>query len=351
MAKYTTQVRNICEQKAGLEESKGFNDVDSIIDNSWDKIFTTHCTFFDEQYRSVICKKILKHYYTREIGLETVGLWQLFMNRKLEEIMPYYNKLYESELIQFDPMHNMNLTKSKTSTGEEAGNVGVTGNNSFNESVTDSRDTTESENRSKNTTQAEDITVNGTGSTENSTTTTSSESGSSNRDIDRVRDNDVIITGASRDAYSDTPQGGISNVEDNSYLTNFRKIMDNKSDVTDEHEVTNDDVSTSATGRYTDTATGSESSRTTTDKDITGSETQTKQNIINESGNKNKMNSGTNNSTTTSTLSTTESYIETVVGNNGSWNFSRLLQDFRDTFLNIDMLVINEFKGMFMGLW
>ena len=45
MAKYTTEVRTICESKAGLEESKGGNDVDTILNNSWDKIFTTNCTF------------------------------------------------------------------------------------------------------------------------------------------------------------------------------------------------------------------------------------------------------------------------------------------------------------------
>ncbi len=60
MSKYTTQVRFICESKSGLEISKGFGDVDNILNTSWDKIFTSKVSFFDEEYRSILCKKILK---------------------------------------------------------------------------------------------------------------------------------------------------------------------------------------------------------------------------------------------------------------------------------------------------
>ena len=51
------------------------------------------------------------------------------------------------------------------------------------------------------------------------------------------------------------------------------------------------------------------------------------------------------------TLQTMQDYLETLVGNNGNYSNSKLLQEFRDTFLNIDMMVIGEFKGLFMGLW
>ena len=60
MSKYTTEVRFICESKSGLENSKGCDDVDEILNNSWNKIFTTKAEIFDENYRAVICKKILK---------------------------------------------------------------------------------------------------------------------------------------------------------------------------------------------------------------------------------------------------------------------------------------------------
>ena len=91
--------------------SGGSSDVDNIIANSWNKIFTSKAPFFDEEYRSILCQKILKHYYLREICCETVGIWTLWMNTRLEEIMPYYNQLYESAKIKFNPMHDVDLTR------------------------------------------------------------------------------------------------------------------------------------------------------------------------------------------------------------------------------------------------
>ena len=82
MSKYTTEVRFICETVAGLSESIGFSDVESVLEKSWDKIFSPGIPFYKEEKRSELCQKILAHYYTREIGFETVGLWKLHLNRK-----------------------------------------------------------------------------------------------------------------------------------------------------------------------------------------------------------------------------------------------------------------------------
>lgn len=103
MSKYTTEVRFICENSAGLSVSEGADNVDSVLDKCWNKVFNFDFPIFDENYRQVLCRKILKHYYTREIAHETVGRWKLALNAKLNEIMPYYNQLYKSELLEFNP--------------------------------------------------------------------------------------------------------------------------------------------------------------------------------------------------------------------------------------------------------
>ena len=120
MSKYTTEVRFICEEACGLLESKGYNDIDSIITKAIPKIFSFNFPIFDENYRSVLELKILKHFYTREIGEETVGLWKLRFDTKLNEIMPYYNKLYSSELIEFNPLYSVSYRKEYD--GENASN-------------------------------------------------------------------------------------------------------------------------------------------------------------------------------------------------------------------------------------
>lgn len=247
MSKYTTEVRFICESKSGLSESKGFGSVDEVLNGSWDKIFTSKVSFFDEEYRGVLCKKILKHYYLREIGCETVGIWLLWMNTKLEEIMPYYNKLYESELIKFNPMYDVDWNRKGNKTGNESGsgNRSTSGNNSG----------------------------------------TNTQSGTSSN--------------TRKDLYSDTPQGALTGVESETYLTNARKVSDSGET----------GVNGSTSGSYED----SESSSNKVD--------------------------------------TTEDYVESVTGKQGGSSYSKLLNEFRETFLNIDMQVIEEFAEMFMELW
>ena len=83
MSKYTTQVRFICESVSGHTDSVGFDDVDSVIEDAIPHIFDFDFPIFDENYREVIETKILRHYYTREIGLETYGLWKLKLHTKL----------------------------------------------------------------------------------------------------------------------------------------------------------------------------------------------------------------------------------------------------------------------------
>lgn len=121
MSKYTTELRYICESYAGLNNSAGYNSVNNVLENSWDKVFDFDFPIFDEQYRKPLCKKILKHYYTREICEETVGLWKLRLDSAMNDIMPYYNKLYDSELISIAPLVNyrVNTTGNNSKTGQD----------------------------------------------------------------------------------------------------------------------------------------------------------------------------------------------------------------------------------------
>lgn len=98
MSKYTTEVRYICEMKSGIpEEYIDKYTVDEIIEKSRINIFNFSYPIYETSHRATLETKILRHYYTREICAETVGLWQLWLNAKLNDIMPKYNKLYEKE--------------------------------------------------------------------------------------------------------------------------------------------------------------------------------------------------------------------------------------------------------------
>ena len=247
MSKYTTEVRFICEQKAGLNESVSGASVNEILELSWDKIFDKTFPIFDEDYRKPLCKKILKHFYTREICAETFGLWKLWLNEKMEIIMPKYNKLYESELLNIDPFKNFDYTKTG---GEQKDS-----------------DTTVNEQR--------------VGSLNEGTHTVE------NYDRDQW------------DKYSDTPQGTVANLDNSTYLTNARNI-------------TNDDS--------------------------TDTESATLRNT-------------TNAKQSTTDFGTVTEYTEHIVGMRGVVSVPRLLQEFRETFLNIDEMICNELNDLFFKLW
>ena len=128
MSKYTTEVRFICETYAGLSESVGLTKVKEVLAQSWNKVFDFDFPIFDENYRSVLCEKILRHYYAREISAETVGLWKLWLENKMNEIMPYYNKLYETEQMKYDPLTDVDLTTTHHGTGTDTGTGDQAGN-------------------------------------------------------------------------------------------------------------------------------------------------------------------------------------------------------------------------------
>lgn len=254
MSKYTTEVRFICEVNSGLNESVGYSKIEDVITGAIPKIFDFAFPIFDESYMGVLERKILKHYYTREICEETVGLWKLRLNARLNEIMPYYNKLYKSELFDFNPLYTDDLTRERKTNAESNR---TTGNN-------------------------------GSVNSSNNTETNGSGSGTSNS--------------INSDLYSDTPQGSLNGVESGTYLTNARK--------------TNDNTTSNSSTNNTSSSNGN----------ITSS----------ESGN--------------DELKSAEEYLESVNGYSGI-SASDLLQKYRETFLNIDLMVINNLEDLFFQLW
>lgn len=82
-----------------------------LIQNGYD-IGLKDYPIFDESYRETLNNKIITHYWMREIGAETAGLFKLYLNRTMSEIMPYYNQLYKSTQIDFDPLNAYNYSET-----------------------------------------------------------------------------------------------------------------------------------------------------------------------------------------------------------------------------------------------
>lgn len=66
---------------------------------------------YDESKRKQLNDKFIRHYWMREIGCETVGHFCLWCSNTFNEIMPYYNKLYEAELLNVE--HLLGIKRHK----------------------------------------------------------------------------------------------------------------------------------------------------------------------------------------------------------------------------------------------
>lgn len=273
MSKYTTELRFILEQLAGLEESVGYDSVDMVIQTARPKLFDFDYPIFDGSYKAGLEEKILRHYYTREIGAETFGRWKLFLQAELNEIMPYFNQLYKSALLDFQPFYDADYTREGTR------------DNTRTNDLTDTR-------------------------TDNLTKTNQASGSDTRSDTENQKTN-------TWDLYSDTPQGGIAGLEgttddsslgENAYLTNARHVIGDTNGST-----------ASSTATYGRLDTGRE----------TGTQTNKNEGTVVDDG----------------------EYFERVRGKFPGKSYAELLMEYRKTFLNIDMQVINALSDLFFNLW
>jgi len=218
---------------------------------------------FNETYRTTLNNKIINHYLYCELGFELEERFIHRINGLMTEIMPFYNKQYQSELLTIDPL----LSFSRTDNSTSSNSVESSGNNSG--------------------TQGRVIGV------EETTRNETSQNSSNRADVKQIE--------------SDTPQAllTINDIDGSVYAS---KAMLNQNIATDtmsnENEINSDRAET---------------------------ETQTNSSL---------------NSANTTGNSTSE-----ITSSGYDRPLTELLQMYRDTFLNVDLQIINELEVCFMGVY
>lgn len=239
MAKYTTLLK-------------------TLIDSGYD-IGLKDYPIFLESYRNTLNDKIIEHYSFREIGFETPFLFKHHLNERMNEIMPYYNQLYQSqeEFKKLKQFENKNYKEIFT------GTISMDG----------TRNNTDEDTRKI------------------ITDTTNTRAGSTSTD--------------SQNIYSDTPmnQLNIENIKAGKYATNV--TIDNN------------------------TGTNTESNDTTETKTHSG------------------------NTKLTETHSDDKVYDTTkeIMGFDSDKFPVEILLKLRESFINIDMMIIEELSNLFMCIW
>lgn len=234
-ALYTQTLKTLCDIISGNTDYSGYTNIYNLATNQvvHDTIFLKEYSqlynYNDEKtgndYKDQLFTKILLHYMLYEIGQETAGYFIYCLNERLVQIMPYYNKLLNSALLEFDPLQDTNFTRYLTSNNNTTNNSII----NFNENYI-------------------------------------------NKQIGKE---------------SDTPQGGIENLEEDRYLSYARITNDNN------------------------------------------------KKLGNNSSNTNGNSNGTSE--------------EHIVGMQKG-NFAEALKQYRSIIINVDNKVINELSNLFMGV-
>ena len=323
MANYTTRVITILYSLAGKQESDP-GDIRDIIANHWGDIFDDTWTTYDEDYKATLCQKILRHYLTREIGSETFGLWKFRMNTKLAEIMPKYNALYKNiDAAYSDFFKDVDYSETTEKKTQETGE-GSTESNGETSGTSTSSATASGTSKSGN--EAEGTTsTTGSGTTKQSTSGTTSTKGESSNDSDGWQ------------ASNDTPQGGITGLENNTYLSG----------------ATHNYGKTGATSSSSSDNTGESSGETTTTNNGTSATSSTSTGETTSESKQDETSKST--STTTESAKTsrdlTENYVKRVAGKMASENNARLFEEIAESYINIDLDIIRELSDQFIMLW
>lgn len=82
----------------------------SYDDGIYELIGLDEYPIFEESYRATLNNKIIEHYYFKEIGTDTLARFRWYMRTTMNEIMPYFNALYEAQNSITDPLTNRNLS-------------------------------------------------------------------------------------------------------------------------------------------------------------------------------------------------------------------------------------------------
>lgn len=230
MSKYTTTLRYICEAQGRPEVITAFNsyDINDYLTPAQSDLIIESGLWTKDK----LANKIIDNYYFREIGFETWGLFKHYAKNEMNKLMEYYLPLIYSRSIDYDPLVNVDYTETYTSSSSDSSN-----------------------------------------------SQGSSNSGSSSETNGNTK-------------FSDTPNVGLNNIENGTYLTN---------------------VNFSTTGTQ-----------------INGNATS--QNSMNASG--------------------TNEYIKHIKGNSGvSATAQKMVQQFRENILAIDTKIIEALNPLFMGLY
>lgn len=413
MSDYTMQVRELIDM--ATPNMTGYSN--ARIDASAQLIFNFDYPIWDIDYKPILQRKILRHFFNMEIGLETPELWMFYLETRLHEIMPYYNKLYETVDKQYNWLWDTDLTNHGNTIGDTVSNTDFTGNTTSTGNVTDTKDIDEhrsldtelnitkggnedtaldrddvtTSNKTDKTVYDRDdnTTANGTNNITDKTSVTSTTDTSGNQaDVGKQ-----VYAGKSAESEhlgedtasvkSDYPQAIIdvngdyasegthttheadkgtdmdsSSTTDNTNNQDYTSTVDmdgntdytrkqNTSDTTDYTQNATTDFTSKDDTNYSQNQTGNRTWKETDKHDQNDNEWKTRDE------NNRQATTGNQDVTNSEEVNTTskKDVWENRTGASGARSLTSMLMEYRQSLINIDMMIIRELRDLFMTVY
>lgn len=133
MAKYTIELRKICDY-LGREEVenwfKDYNVTDYLLPSQIEQLDKFHIFNKDK-----LASKIVDYYFMREIGQETIALFKHYVKITMKEIMETQLQFLYTKSLDYNPLINVDYTETfkRIANGESSSsNNGSSASNSSN---------------------------------------------------------------------------------------------------------------------------------------------------------------------------------------------------------------------------
>lgn len=420
MSEYTTQLRYIIE-----DYTQGFTgSMSDRIQAAAPLIFDFPYPIWKEDYRLTLETKILRHYFNKEIGLETEGLWKFYLESRMNEIMPYYNKLYETVDKEYNWLWDTDLNEDFAGRGTSHNQSDLSGNVHNTETTDETKDTTGHSNakdtdkvdrngQEQETYDRDDKTVvdkdttdktvgtettdaNGsvniddtrnTGETSHSTEKKTGTEGTMAKEVySGTSDEHKTLSETTNVVNTDYPQAGMGDEDyaTSGQVTDHDSTADSKltsSSTKDNTATTTFNTTLTTDGNkdtdetYTRDQTSKDDKTVTTDSTVTGTENQNNTYTMDATTNKNWSDTENANRTndtwdtenavgnrqvdgTTVTTNnqvddgqTTQTHNRLRQGASGARSLTSMLMEYRNSLINIDMMVIGELRDLFMTIY
>ena len=108
MANYTMELRRIIEYYT--QDNEDMKRKERIKKGTAIFFSEIDYPFYDEKERVGFQERFVMNFFLNEIGYETPAMFSLYLENWLNQNMPYWNQVYKSAMIEYDPLTNVDYS-------------------------------------------------------------------------------------------------------------------------------------------------------------------------------------------------------------------------------------------------